>query len=267
MLDRPARLCLYIVVNKLYYFDMDTLEQWFSQLDPQHSPARLFEYIPNIMYFVKNRTGHIMTGNQAFAESCGCRSAEELHGRQDAALFPTYMVEKFRRDDATVFNTGEPLRDLIELFPTREGLPEWFITHKVPLFSRAGEVIGLCGILQSYERMLDHSQRPIFQVVEYIRAHYNEPLSIPEIAEHFGFSQRQLERRFADTFRASPREYLIRLRVLIASERLRHSDDSIASIAIDCGFYDHSSFIRHFKRILGMAPLAYRKGDYALHRG
>src|SRR5690606_36499430 len=139
-------------------------------------------------------------------------------------------------------NTGEPLRDLIELFPTREGLPEWFITHKVPLYSRSGEIIGLCGILQSYERMLDHPLRPIFQVVQYIRTHYAEPLSIPDIAERFGFSQRQLEPRFAETFRASPREYLIRLRVLIASERLKNSNNSIASIAIDCGFYDHSSF-------------------------
>src|SRR5690606_28588802 len=150
---------------------------------------------------------------------------------------------------------------------TREGLPEWFITHKVPLFNRAGEVIGLCGILQSYERMHDHSQHPVFQVVEYIRAHYNEALSIPDIAQRFGFSQRQLERRFAETFRASPREYLIRLRFLIASERLRHSDEAVSAIAVDCGFYDHSSFIRYFKRTLGVTPLAYRKRHYALHVG
>ncbi len=267
MLDPVAGQRLYIVVIKLYYFDMTPLDDWLSRADPRHSPARLFEYIPNVMYFVKNNDGLIMTGNQAFAESCGCSSAEALYGQRDETLFPPYMAEKFRRDDETVLRRAQPLLDLIELFPTREGLPEWFITQKLPLFDRDGQVCGLCGIVQSYERMLDHPQRVVFQVVEYIRAHYAERLSIPEIAEHFGLSQRQLERRFADTFRASPREYLIRLRILIASERLRRSDDPIANIAMDCGFYDHSSFIRYFKRTLGITPLAYRKRHYALHLG
>jgi len=161
-----------------------------------------------------------------------------------------------------VLRDAQPLLDLIELFPTREGLPEWFITQKLPLFDRRGRVYGLCGIVQSYERLLDHSNHPVFQIVAYIRSRYAERLSIPAIAQRFGISQRQLERRFAETFRASPRQYIVRLRVLIASERLRQSDAPITNIALDCGFYDHSSFIRHFKRVLGSTPLAYRKGDY-----
>lgn len=241
---------------------MDALDHWLSQLDPRRSPTRLFEYMPNVMYFVKDREGRIMTGNQAFAEHCGRRSPQELYGQRDDALFLPYMAEKFRRDDDTVLRSAAPLLDLVELFPTREGLPEWFVTQKLPLFDQEGNVCGLCGIVQSYERMLGHSQRPVFQVVEYIRAHYAEPLSIPEIASRFGFSQRQLERRFADIFRTSPSQYLIRLRVLIASDRLKHSDDPISTIALDCGFYDHSSFIRHFRRTFGVTPLAYRKRHY-----
>ncbi|MCP8899095.1 helix-turn-helix domain-containing protein [Gilvimarinus xylanilyticus] len=238
---------------------MKTIEAWLAQLDPRHSAAQIFEFMPSVLYFVKDRDGHIMTGNQAFAERCGCASARELYGRRDDTLFPLYMVEKFRRDDATVFHTGAPLHDLIELFPTREGLPEWCVTHKVPLLNLHGEVVGLCGIVQSYERMSDHPERPEFQVVEYIRAHYAERLNIPDIAEQFGFSQRQLERRFADTFGASPREYIIRLRTLVACEHLRSSNTPVSDVALECGFYDHSSFIRHFKRILGVTPLAYRK--------
>lgn len=253
---------LYLVVQKLYYFDMNPLDEWLAELDPGQSAGLLFEYMPNVLYFVKDLDGHIMTGNQAFAERCGCPSAQALYGRRDDTLFPLYMVEKFRRDDATVFQTAAPLHDLIELFPTREGLPEWCVTHKVPLFNRQGEVAGLCGIVQSYERMLDHPQRPVFKVVEYIRSHYSQRLSIPDIAERFGFSQRQLERRFVETFGASPREYLIRLRILIACEHLRTTQAPISEVALDCGFYDHSSFIRHFKRMLGVTPLAYRKHHY-----
>lgn len=244
---------------------MNELDQWLSQIDPRHSPAMLFEHIPDVLYFVKNRQARIMTGNHAFAERCGLRSTEALFGLNDEAVFPPYMAEKFRRDDEKVLSNAKPLLDLIELFPTPEGLPEWFITQKLPLFDHKGNVCGLCGIVQSYERMRDHPQLPVFQVVQYIRSNYAERLSIPEIAERFGFSQRQLERRFAETFRASPSQYLVRLRVLIASERLRHSDEPISDIAVDCGFYDHSSFIRHFKRTFGVTPLAYRKRNYATH--
>ncbi len=242
---------------------MHELDEWLSKIDPRHSTAMLFEHIPDVLYFVKNRQAHIMTGNHAFAERCGLSSTEQLFGLNDEALFPPYMAEKFRRDDEKVLSDAKPLLDLIELFPTPEGLPEWFITQKLPLFDHHGSVCGLCGMVQSYERMRDHPQLPVFQVVQYIRSNYAERLSIPEIAERFGFSQRQLERRFADTFRASPSQYLVRLRVLIASERLRNSNDAIADIAVDCGFYDHSSFIRHFKRTLGVTPLAYRKRNYA----
>ena len=238
---------------------MNHFDDWLAQIDPRNSPAQLFEYMPNVMYFVKNCEGRIMSGNQAFAERCGCRTPEELFGKSDEQLFPPSMAEKFRRDDEILLRNAAPLLDLIELFPTREGLPEWFITQKLPLFDLAGNIYGLCGIVQSYERMFDHSLNPIFQVVQYIRAHYAEPLSIPEIAQQFGFSLRQLERRFADTFRTSPSQYLIRLRVLIASDRLKNSAESIAEIAIDCGFYDHSNFIHHFKKILGITPLVYRK--------
>lgn len=252
-------MCLYHVVVKLYDFDMSDFASWFARIDPKHSPAQLFEYMPNVMYFVKNCKGLIMKSNQAFAEHCGCAAPAEVVGKHDDQIFPPYMAEKYRRDDEALLQSGTPLLDLIELFPTREGLPEWFITQKLPLFDHEGKIHGLCGIVQSYERMFDHSQNPIFQVVKYIRAHYSERLSIPEIAHSFGLSQRQLERRFAATFRTSPSHYLIRLRVLIASDRLRHGDESIADIAIDCGFYDHSNFIRHFKKTMGVTPLTYRK--------
>jgi len=262
MLVRLPWCGLYLVVKKLYYFDMMPLDAWLAELDPRQSAGLLFEYMPSVLYFVKDRDGHIMTGNQAFAERCGCPNAKALYGRRDDSLFPLYMVAKFRRDDATVFRTAEPLHDLIELFPTREGLPEWCITHKVPLFNRKGGVVGLCGIVQSYERMHDHHQRPIFKVVEYIRSHYAERLNIPDVAREFGFSQRQMERRFVETFGASPREYVVRLRILIACEQLRAGTAPISNVALECGFYDHSSFIRHFKRMLGTTPLAYRKHHY-----
>lgn len=235
------------------------LTPWFDRLDPTRSINQLFDHIPDLMYFVKDRESRIVTGNREFAHHCGVRTTEELHGRCDEELFPAYMARKFKSDDRTVLTTGEPLLNLVELFPSRERLPEWFITQKLPLFARSGEVCGVCGTVQSYEDLLHSSQDPVLELVQRIRSNYANPISIPDLAQSIGLSQRQLERRFQATFRTSPRQFIVRLRVLIASDRLRHSDSPITEIAYECGFYDHSSFIRHFRTVFETSPLNYRK--------
>lgn len=235
------------------------LSTWFSRLDPARSVNQLFDYIPDLIYFVKDRESRIVTGNLEFARHCGVRTTEELHGRTDDELFPAYMARKFLADDRIVLSTGAPLLNLVELFPTRERLPEWFITQKLPLFDRRGRVCGICGTVQSYEDLLNSSQDPVLDLVKRIRANYANPVSIPALARSIGLSQRQLERRFHATFRMSPRQFVVRLRVLIASDRLRHTDRPITEIAQECGFYDHSSFIRHFRTVFETSPLNYRK--------
>lgn len=239
------------------------LRAWFSRLDPVRSVNQLFDHVPDLIYFVKDRKSRIVTGNLEFAYHCGVRSTDELQGRTDDELFPAYMARKFLADDRIVLATGKPLLNLIELFPTRERLPEWFITQKLPLFDRRGQVCGICGTVQSYEDLLDISQDPVLDLVKRIRANYANPISIPALARSIGLSQRQLERRFRATFRTSPRQFVVRLRVLIASDRLRYTDSPITQIAHECGFYDHSSFIRHFRAVFECNPLSYRKRFHA----
>ncbi|MDQ8184207.1 AraC family transcriptional regulator [Pelagicoccus sp. SDUM812002] len=238
---------------------MSPVESLFHQLDPTSSINRIFDVMPRTMFFVKDADLRIVMSNQEFAQHCGFCSAEQLHGLSDDAIFPAYMARKFHRDDLVVLENAEPLTNLVELFPTREGLPEWFTTHKLPLCDISGKAIGVCGVVQSYERILSHAKDPIYQLVRYIRENYANPISIPELARKIGLSQRQLERRFNSVFRVSPRRYIVRLRLIIASDRLRESDMPITEIAYECGFYDHSSFIRHFRSTFGTTPLKFRK--------
>jgi AraC family transcriptional regulator len=53
-------------------------------------------------------------------------------------------------------------------------------------------------------------------------------------------------------------EYLQRLRVRAACDRLRNSDDSLANLAADYGFADQSHFTRTFRKIVGVTPAAFR---------
>ena len=220
---------------------------------------RLFEHIPNVMFFAKDRERRLFMGNQRFLEHCGFTTVDEVVGKFDADIFPKYMNDKFATDDHTVLTTGKPLLNLVELFPARDRLPEWFITNKYPIFDHDGNVAAICGLIQNYERVFDAADDPITKVVDLVKANISQTINIPALATQAGLSQRHLERLFKQRFSISPREYVIRLRVLISADLLRSTTKSITEIALECGFYDHSSFTRQFKRHHGTLPLKYRK--------
>jgi transcriptional regulator GlxA family with amidase domain len=69
----------------------------------------------------------------------------------------------------------------------------------------------------------------------------------------------QLERKFKKTFLVTPSDYLLKVRINKACDYLGKTTDTIASIALNCGFYDHSDFTRKFVRAMGLTPKHYRE--------
>jgi transcriptional regulator GlxA family with amidase domain len=96
-------------------------------------------------------------------------------------------------------------------------------------------------------------------VADYIKAHSTEPISVKHLARLAGLSVRQFERRFYETFRTTPKHYLMRLRVLRACDDLLETRQSITEIALTTGFCDHSAFARHFRKHMGVSPREYRE--------
>ena len=233
---------------------------WFSNLRPG-GVRELFEHLPNTLYFAKDRNLRLMAGNRAFAQRCGYASELEIIGRSDSEIFSAELAEKYRADDRQVIESGQPLLGIVELFPNRLGDPEWFVTDKVPLFAKDGKIHGLCGTVRSYEgaRAALQPYLDLVPVTEYLKEHFDETISIKDVAKRAGMSVRQLERRFRATFKTTPRHYIMKLRVLTACELLVSSEESVTDIALEVGFYDHSVFSRQFSKIVGISPSLYRK--------
>ena len=57
----------------------------------------------------------------------------------------------------------------------------------------------------------------------------------------------------------SPASYIANVRINAAKTLLGTTDRRISDIASDVGFFDHSHFIRTFKRIVGATPAKYRR--------
>ena len=97
------------------------------------------------------------------------------------------------------------------------------------------------------------------QMAEYIFTHYAEPLTLDDIASSGSVSRSQSSKLFKTYTGLSPIAFLNHHRLEVSLDLLRRTNDSVADIALQCGFSDQSYFHRLFLREYGETPLAYRK--------
>lgn len=92
---------------------------------------------------------------------------------------------------------------------------------------------------------------------EYCREHMADKITLAQLGSISGLSRYQLLRRFEKTIGITPHAWLTQLRLEYACRMLRKSDEHIANIATNVGFYDQSHFNRAFKNAYGVAPSKY----------
>lgn len=231
-----------------------------QQLDPA-SILATFSGLGDVYFFMKDREGRFIGGNQLQLEKLGLESEAELIGKTDYDFFPSYMIAHYAEDDARVMRSREPLLRRVEWVSNPDGSISWHVTTKFPLLDRQGDCIGIIGYMRDLERSDDSWQpyRRMNAVVKYINAHYAEPISVAKLASVASLSVSQFERRFRRVFGQTPSRFLIRYRLTRASQILVRSDESLSEIAHEVGFYDHSHFSREFKKQFGQSPGCYRR--------
>lgn len=239
----------------------DSRRSFLEAIAPESHFHRLFEHLPGISFFAKNDQSEIMAANRWFLERFGFTHESQIVGKTDYELFPGALAEHFREDDLEVIRSKEPKLGIVELFLNRQGIPDWFITNKMPILSRDGNVIGVMGTVQNYEirRRIAQPYGEIGRAVEFVRDHFRESIQIRDLARMVGLSVRQFDRRFKESFNMTPKSFLIKTRIQAACEHLRDTDDPISDVACDLGFCDQSSFTFHFRRQMGITPLRYRR--------
>jgi AraC family transcriptional regulator len=97
------------------------------------------------------------------------------------------------------------------------------------------------------------------QVLDYIRSHLSQDLSIIDLAQVAGMSPYYFMRMFKKSMHITPRQYIIQIRIDRAKELLRSRELSIADIALQCGFTNQSHFTNIFRQLTETTPKAYRR--------
>lgn len=102
-------------------------------------------------------------------------------------------------------------------------------------------------------------QRRVYDIIEYLDAHYGEKLTLGGIAEHFFISTPYLCRTFKQTTGFTVVEYLNYVRIRETKALLKGTDWKVTRIAREMGFESIAHFGRVFKSVTGRTPLQYRK--------
>jgi AraC-like DNA-binding protein len=102
-----------------------------------------------------------------------------------------------------------------------------------------------------------HEHDAVHKVRTYVHAHFRDSLTLEQLAEVADLNPYYLSRVFRKDVGIPPYRYVTQLRVQEAAKRLARGDD-IATVAFATGFSDQPHLTRHFKRIVGVTPGAYR---------
>lgn len=219
----------------------------------------LLDHLPDVQYWIKDAQGRYVHVNRGFLDNYGLENATQVLGKTDYDIASPYLADAWVRDDRRVL-FGQELIDHIELVGQLDRSAGWFMTTKLPVRSRAGDIIGTTGITVamrgSSERLRPYAE--LDSVVRYIRQHVDRPIAMSELARLASLSVSALERKFKKHLRVTPTQYIKRLRISFASQALIQTDLSINEIAHRYGFCDHSYMSKEFRRAVGMTPREYR---------
>lgn len=135
-------------------------------------------------------------------------------------------------------------------------------THSNQLWLDEQMAINMASLIyrHSYEGLTLNSLRKDKMIVrkslEYINDNYAEKITLDQLATVSNLPKFQFLRQFNKTMDLSPHAYLNQLRLQKAFDKVR-AGDSAAQAAADVGYFDQAHFIKNFKALYGVTPMAF----------
>ena len=122
---------------------------------------------------------------------------------------------------------------------------------------------------EQYARLLDlaaaeAASNPVSAVLEYVRDHLSEPLTVADMADLVRLSPSAFAHLFRDVTGRSPYQFVKEMRLDRARELLVDGNFTVARISKEVGYASVSHFISEFRGRFGVTPRAYYDA-HALH--
>lgn len=221
----------------------------------------LLDRLVDVLFCMKEPGGTYIAVNEAFVRRTGRSSKRDVIGGRADDFFPAPLAERYAEQDRKVLESGQTLRDELELIRATDGSLGWYVTTKsrwepTPTYPAPG-VVTISRDLRTPSDD-DDDALALSRVVEHVRANLDRKVSVDEMATVAGLTPAKLDRRMRNTFGLSPSKYLTRARVNRAADLLADPDVSLADVAVRAGFYDQANLTHQFARLTGETPAQFR---------
>lgn len=108
---------------------------------------------------------------------------------------------------------------------------------------------------------IQHKLEILNKIFDYIESHYQNEITLEDIARHAGFSCSYFTRFFKDNTGKSFMTFLTEYRINIAKYILLNEDYPVPIVAEKSGFSSIKTFHHVFKKKVGISPLQYKKNN------
>lgn len=104
------------------------------------------------------------------------------------------------------------------------------------------------------------TKQVVASIQAYLREHYNQDISLEQLAQQFHFSSAYLSKIFIKHTGEPPSKYITHLRIHEAKQLLKYRKDlPIKTVGERVGYPDQYYFSRLFKQLTGVTPRDYQK--------
>lgn len=216
--------------------------------------------IPGISFCLKNEFGRIVYTNEFNADISGWSSPDDMIGYTSEELYPPDQSSVYAGRDREVLESGKPIIERIYGFVADRSDNLNCVTVR-PVYSITGRLMGTATVYWRAQKKMAavNWYDPVRKSIVYLNAHFTENVTVEELAKISNYSTAQFRRLFKDLTHMSPIDYIAKVRVNAAKTMLATTSRRISDIAVETGFFDHSHFIRAFRRVTGTTPAKYRK--------
>jgi len=231
---------------------------------------RLFDDLPNVAFFIKDRAGRYVAVNRTLAERCAFTDKTALLGKRPSDFYAAALAARYERQDRVILETGRPLMDSLELhlYPNRQR--GWCLTNKYPARdTKSGEILGIIGISRDVETSPRGIEARGFgelaAALEQAQREIADPPGIEELSAVCGLTPHHFSKLVQRVFHLTPRKLIMKIRIDEALHLLSATSRSLSDIAYATGFCDQSAFTRHFRQMTGLPPGVFRSQIAGVH--
>jgi two-component system response regulator YesN len=203
-------------------------------------------------------TANLSAGNNSAVITIVGRMFNQMHKKRATALqFNEFAKDIAARVTKLLQSSGIETSQLLGDQPISEQLNE---CYKVEQFHDLFEKL-LTSASERNKRKKSQADYITDFVTEYVESHYGEDISLELLAEKLNITGAYLSTYFKEKNGINFSDYINSYRMDRAKEMLEHTQLKIQEISERVGYHNVNSFIRMFKKVTGIPPGEFRKGD------